>query len=298
MSARLFQEAGSHPLRIKSPAKVNLTLEVLGRRPDGYHDVQSVMVPIDLSDILYLALTENKRIEVSCNRREIPVDERNLACRAGRLILEAIGKRLGLQIRIQKNIPVGAGLGGGSSNAAATLMGLNRLFAAHLTQSELMSMAIKLGADVPFFVLGRPALATGVGERLEVLAGLPRFWFLLVYPGIRVSTKWAYERLNLWLTNPSDHNINMPAFPKDIGNLGCFLRNDLERPVLAEYPVLQLIKQRLLDVGATASLMSGSGSTIYGLFSARREARQAYEQLKREYSGKDWKVFLARSIGY
>lgn len=254
-------------------------------------------MPIDLSDDLHINLTEDERIGVSCTRTDIPEDDRNLAYKAGLLILEAIGKRKGFQIRIQKRIPVGAGLGGGSSNAASTLMGLNKLLAAQLTHSELMKMAIKLGADVPFFIFGRPALVTGIGERLEALSDLPRFWFLLVYPGIRISTQWAYERLNLWLTNPGDH-INMAAFSWDITNLGRFLRNDLEKAVVKEYPVLQWIKQRLSDLGAAVSLMSGSGSTIYGLFSARRDAKQAHDQLRKDFHGEDWEVFLARSIGY
>jgi len=293
----LFQKAGSHSLLIKSPAKVNLRLEVLARRSDGYHNIRTVMVPIDLSDVLHIALTEDDRIEVSCSQADLPVDEKNLAYRAGLLILQGIGKGKGFHIRIEKRIPVGAGLGGGSSNAASTLLGLNRLLEAHISDSDLMRMATKLGADVPFFLHGRPAVATGIGERLETLTGLPRFWFLLVYPGIPVSTQWAYERLNLWLTNPRDH-INMPAFSWETRSLGQFLQNDLERAVVEEYPVLQWIKQRLLGVGAAASLMSGSGSTVYGLFSVGEKARHAYDRIKTEFKERDWKVFLARSIGY
>ncbi|NIO03845.1 MAG: 4-(cytidine 5'-diphospho)-2-C-methyl-D-erythritol kinase [Proteobacteria bacterium] len=297
MPLHLFQEAGPHSLLVRSPAKVNLTLEVLGKRSDGYHNIRSVMVPIDLSDVLHITLTEDDRVQVSCDRAEIPQDEENLAYRAGLLVLKAIGKRRGFHIRIQKRIPAGAGLGGGSSNAAAALMGLNRLLAARLSRSEMMRIGANLGADVPFFVLGRPALATGVGERLEALHGVPRFWLVLVYPGIHIASRWAYERLNLWLTNPSDH-IKMPAFSWNVSTLGRRLRNDLEKAVLEEYPVLEWIKQRLLSIGAAASLMSGSGSTIYGLFSGRREAEEAYDRLKRDFDDRDWEVFLAQSIGY
>ncbi len=297
MSVPVNQEAGSASLVIKSPAKVNLTLEVLGRRSNGYHNIRSVMVPIDLSDILCIELTEDDRVRLSCSGMDIPQDEDNLAYRAGLLMLEAVGKRRGFQIQIQKTIPVGAGLGGGSSNAASTLLGLNQLLGAQLSRSELMRIAINLGADVPFFVLGRPALATGIGEKLETLDGLPRFWFVLVYPGIPVSSRWAYERLNFWLTNPGDH-INMPAFFRDIRSLGRHMTNDLEKAVLEEYPILRWIKQRLLGEGAVASLMSGSGSTIYGLFSKRRAAEEAYEQLRKECNDRGWEVFLARSIGY
>jgi 4-diphosphocytidyl-2-C-methyl-D-erythritol kinase len=296
MSAPLLRNARSSSLVIKSPAKVNLRLEVLGRRPDGYHDIRSIMVPISLSDALHIALTNDKRVQVSCNQADLPVDDRNLAYRAGLLILQATGKREGVQIRIRKRIPTGAGLGGGSSNAASTLLGLNRLLEARLTRGDLIEMAVKLGADVPFFIVGRPALATGIGERLEPLAGLPRFWLVLVYPGISVSSRWAYERLNLWLTNSLDH-INMPPFSWDISNLRRFLRNDLETGVIEKYPILRWIKRRLLDLGAAACLMSGSGSAVYGVFSAREGARQVCEQLKKEFRGRDWEVFLTRSVG-
>jgi 4-diphosphocytidyl-2-C-methyl-D-erythritol kinase len=160
-----------------------------------------------------------------------------------------------------------------------------------------MEIATRIGADVPFFILGRPALATGIGERLEVLGGLPRFWFVLVFPGIHVSTPWAYNQLKLSLTNSRDH-INIPAFSWDISALGRFLQNDLEDVVLEEYPILRWIKQRLLSVGAAASLMSGSGSTVFGLFFVRAEAEEAWRQLEREFVGRDWRVFLAQGIGY
>jgi len=255
------------------------------------------MVPIDLHDTLHIALTENDGIEVSCSRAEVPVDDRNLAYRAGLRILEKTRKRKGIEIRIEKRIPVEAGLGGGSSNAASTLLGLNRLLGTGLSRGELMAMAKELGADVPFFVLGRPALATGIGETLQELAELPSFSFLLVYPGIRISTRWAYERLNLWLTNPREH-INIPAFSWDISNLDLFLRNDLENVVIGKYPVLRSIKETLLTLGAAGSLMSGSGSTVFGVFLAWQEAEQAYEKLKKEFEGREWEVFLVRSCGH
>jgi 4-diphosphocytidyl-2-C-methyl-D-erythritol kinase len=140
-------------------------------------------------------------------------------------------------------------------------------------------------------------VATGVGERLEPLTGLPRLWFVLVYPGFGVSTRWAYERVNLWLTKINNH-ISMSAFPYDISNLGEFLANDLEKGVEEEYPVLRWIKNRLLAVGSAASLMSGSGSTVFGLFLGRERAEQAYHQVKQEFEGRGWDVFLARSIAH
>jgi 4-diphosphocytidyl-2-C-methyl-D-erythritol kinase len=284
-------------LFIQSPAKVNLRLEVLSKRSDGYHNIRSVMVPIDLSDRIHIVLTEDGAKDVTCTQVGVPHDERNLAYRAACLILDQIGEGRGFRINIKKKIPVGAGLGGGSSNAASTLLGLNRLLGSPLTSGDLMEIATHIGADVPFFILGRPALATGMGERLEALRGLPRFWFILVFPGISVSTRWAYDRLKLWLTRPRDHT-NIPAFSWDVGTLGRFLHNDLERVVFESYPILQWIKQRLLGVGAAASLMSGSGSTVYGVFLARAKAQEAWRQLKGEFACRDWGVFLARSIGY
>jgi len=292
-----FQKIGEYSLRVRSPAKVNLRLEVLSKRADGYHNIRTAMVPIDLVDVLEIALTDDGAIRVHCSRADLPVDERNLAYRAASVFLRATGRRTGVQIGIEKRIPVSAGLGGGSSNAAGTLCGMNRLLGAPLSQTDLLELASEIGADVPFFVYGRPALATGIGERLEPLTGLPRFWFVLVDPGISVSARWAYERANLWLTNRDDH-INMRAFPYDISNLDRFLINDLEKGVEQEYPVLRWIKSRLLTVGSTASLMAGSGSTVYGLFLGRERAEEAYQQLKSEFEGRRWDVFLARSIGY
>ena len=166
-----------------------------------------------------------------------------------------------------------------------------------LTQTDLLKLAPEIGADVSFFVYGRPAVATGVGERLEPLTGLPRFWFVLVYPGFGVSTQWAYKKVNLWLTNINNH-ISMSAFPYDISNLGEFFVNDLEKGVEEEYPVLRWIKNRLLAVGSAASLMSGSGSTVYGVFLRRDRAQRAYHQLKEEFERRGWDVFIARSIAH
>jgi len=291
-----LQRGRSPSILIRSPAKVNLRLEVLARRPDGYHDIRSVMVPVGLFDLLHIVLTEKEGIHLSCSQQDLPVDERNLAFRAGLLMLEAAGKRQGVEIRIEKRIPVAAGLGGGSSNAAATLVGLNRLLKTNLSRVDLMAMAGELGADVPFFVFGRPALATGIGGDLEQLTRLPRLWFLLVYPGISISTKWAYEKLNFRLTKRGDH-INMPTFFWDIGNLAGLLRNDLERAVLQEYPVLEGIKKSLLRAGAVGALMSGSGSTVYGLFLAKEKAKDAYGELKEEFGKRDWEIFLTQNIG-
>ena len=253
------------------------------------------MVPIDLVDVLDMGLTDDETIRVVCSRDDVPVDDRNLAYQAAAVLLKVTGRQTGVRIDITKRIPVGAGLGGGSSNAAATLCGINRLLGYPPNQTELLKLAPELGADVSFFVYGRPAVATGVGERLEPLTGLPRFWFVLVYPGFGVSTRWAYERVNLWLTNISNH-ITMSAFPYDISNLGEFFVNDLEKGVEEEYPVLRWIKKRLLAVGSAASLMSGSGSSVYGLFLGREKAEAAYHQVKKEFEGRGWEVFLARSI--
>lgn len=293
----MFQKAGAHAVLVKSHAKVNLSLEVLARRPDGYHDIRTVMVPLDLYDTLHITVTGSHQVEVSCGRSDLPTDQRNLAYKAGFLMLEVTGSRRGVRIQIKKRIPIGAGLGGGSSNAASTLVALNELLDAHLSRLDLMKMAARLGADVPFFVFGRPALATGVGEELEEVTGLPRLWFVLVYPGIRISTQWAYQKAESWLTSPGNHT-NISAFSWDPNEVARLLKNDLERGVVEAYPLLQWIKEKLLAAGAAGAMMSGSGSTVYGLFFAREAAEKAYKRVKEEFEGKAWDVFLARSSGY
>ena len=186
-------------LKILSPAKINLFLHATGRRPDGYHNIISLMCCIGLYDIISIGF-KAKKITVTCNDPDVPDDERNLAFLAAERFFKNLGKNHGLSILIEKHIPVGSGLGGGSSNAAAVLLSLNRYYQCPFSQDELMSMGLSIGADIPFYVFNQPAIATGIGEKLKAFDRLGRFWVVLIYPGFSVSTEEIYKNLDLGLT--------------------------------------------------------------------------------------------------
>lgn len=283
-------------LRLTCPAKVNLSLEVLGRRPDGYHELRSVMVPTSLADDLYLRLASEPGIRVTVEGADLPGGPDNLAHRAAALFIDAIGERArGIELRLVKRIPVGGGLGGGSSNAASTLLGLNRLLGAGLGEAALAALALRLGADVPFFLSGRPALATGIGERLTPLPPFPPLWMVLLNPGFAVSTAWVYHELDATAgggdgLTPSDGQVTIDRFLEGPASAGRVLRNDLERVTLRAYPVLRELKAELSACGAVGTLMSGSGPTVFGIFLDEHAARLGYERLRK---GADRRAFLA-----
>ncbi|MGH7817555.1 MAG: 4-(cytidine 5'-diphospho)-2-C-methyl-D-erythritol kinase, partial [Candidatus Binatia bacterium] len=204
-----------------------------------------------------------------------------LAYRAARLLLETAKSDQSVQIEIRKRIPVGAGLGGGSTDAAATLVGLNRLLKLGLSGKQLERLGLKLGADVPFFIRGRPARARSIGERLQPLPQLRRRWIVIVYPGFPVSTGWVYGNLPAKLTKPSV-NTSIASLLTGPGNLGNMLVNDLESVVLGRYRRIGSLKNKLLRAGAAGSLMSGSGSSVFGVFSSKQKAEQAFRQLRQE----------------
>jgi 4-diphosphocytidyl-2-C-methyl-D-erythritol kinase len=277
-------------VKIRAPAKINLNLRVVGRRRDGYHLIDTIMLPVSLYDELEIrkirSPVDNKKtkdgmIEVSCDHPLVPGGEKNIVYRAARLIMQQTDKQQQVQIHIRKRIPVGAGLGGGSADAAATLIGLNRLLTVRLSAAKLEKLALSLGADVPFFIRARPARARGIGERLYPLHGIPSFWLVIVYPGFPVSTAWAFKKLPPTLTKPPV-NTSIPTSLKRFDRLAKLLVNDLESVTLKRYPKIQLLKDRLLHQGAAGSLMSGSGSSVFGIFSSRREARKALRRLLQE----------------
>ena len=285
----------SPQLTVKAPAKINLFLRVVGRRPDGYHEIESFMQKVELSDQLHL-FAVGEKISLACPNSSLPEDEGNLVFRAAQLFFKTVGKQPGVRIVLEKNIPVAAGLGGGSSDAAAALHGLNRLFAGNLTQGQLQEMALNLGADVPFFV--KPcsaALATGIGERLQEAEPLTDIWIILLNPGFPVSTKWVYENLPLTTnTNPyilargrklpEDFFSNLLALTAEQGN-------DLEAVTVKRYPQIGEIKETMKQAGAAAALMSGSGPTVFGLFLSEKTATNSLGILTRQY-GKN--VFLTK----
>ncbi|MEA1971328.1 MAG: 4-(cytidine 5'-diphospho)-2-C-methyl-D-erythritol kinase [Thermodesulfobacteriota bacterium] len=274
----------------QSPAKVNLFLKVLGKRSDGYHDILSLMQRISLCDEMRFDLKGN-RVKVICPGGLIPENKNNIAYRAAEAILSNASCHSGVEITINKKIPVAAGLGGGSSNAATTLVTLNEMTGTKYSTEELMQMGARLGADVPFFVFGKTSLASGIGDRLKLVEGVPKLWFILVNPGFEVSTGDIYENLKLGLTKePIKYRI--PRFVT-MFHVAKGLYNDLEKVSLRFYPVLSDIKELLTANGALGSLMSGSGPTVFGIFRSEADAKRAERNLKEARVGS---VFRACSI--
>ena len=278
-----------------SPAKVNLRLEVLRRREDGYHEIRTVMQRISLCDTLRISLKGEQGVTVTTDSAHLPLGEGNLAYRAASSLLEEAKARIGIEIHIEKEIPVAAGLGGGSSNAATTLMGLNKILKLNFSKDRLMEVGARIGADIPFFILEKSAIATGIGEKLQPVKIQPAFWLVLVSPGWEISTRWAYEGLNLELTKRPIH-ITLPPFFKDFGEVIRILHNDLETVTVAAYPEINTIKAELLSHGAAGSLMTGSGPTVFGLFRRKRDAEIACQQLDTNYAERRWGVYLAKFI--
>ncbi len=242
-----------------SPAKLNLSLEILGERPDGYHDIRSLMVPIDLGDDVCVEVAEDfEGIECACDSPEVPGGEANLAWQAARAFLKKTGLKCGVKINIKKRVPVAAGLAGGSSNAAHTLRALNKLFERPLSDDRLEETALEIGSDVPFLLQGKPAWVEGRGERLSPVS-IPRWVYLIVNPGFGVSTAWAYKNLAL-TTAKIENSIKYLILG------GIKIVNHLEIPVFHRYPMIKELKERLETSGAKAALMSGSGPTVFGIF--------------------------------
>jgi len=277
-----------------SPAKVNLHLSVLRKREDGYHDIATLMQRISLYDELtFVSLAEG--ITINCPGSNLPVDAGNIVYRAAQAYFSYTGYKQGIAITVAKRIPVAAGLGGGSSNAATTLVTLNEMTGAGCSLEELMKLGKTLGADVPFFIFGKTAWATGIGDCLQAAENIPPRWFLLVNPGFPVSTKMVYESLNLRLTKDRI-NYSIPAFKIGMGNdVTEGLKNDLEEVTMAHHPLLNQIKQLLLSCGASGALMSGSGPTLFGIFETESQTRTAGEVLAAQGAGKWW-ICLAHSI--
>jgi 4-diphosphocytidyl-2-C-methyl-D-erythritol kinase len=279
-------------LQLDSPAKINLVLDILRKREDGYHDLRTVLQKISLHDTLRFTLTEAKGISITTTHPGLPTGKGNLVYGAARSVLQKSEFKGGVRIHIAKRIPVGAGLGGGSSNAAATLTALNRLLANSLSKKELMGMGSELGADVPFFFMKGAAVGTGIGDRLNPI-DLPRLWYILIYPNFEVSARWAYE--HFVLTEGRFH-YKIRTFPKTAREISSVLRNDLETAVSRRYPQIEMMKNLLLSSGALGALMTGSGPTVFGVFAREGGASQAYKKIRRMVKEEGWIVLKAHSI--
>jgi 4-diphosphocytidyl-2-C-methyl-D-erythritol kinase len=282
--------AGS--LHLESPAKVNLRLEILKKREDGYHELRTIFQKISLHDTLHFSLKKEREVSIAADHPKLPVGKNNLVYKAAQSMLKASGYKGGVHIEIEKRIPLGAGLGGGSSNAATTLRALNQLLEMGLPKKELMGMGLEIGADVPFFFLKSAAIGSGIGERLKNVE-LPDLWYVLIYPDFEVSTRWAYQ--NFVLTNQQFH-INLHKFLKTPDGISRILLNDLEAVVSKKYPQIGLMKKTLFSAGALGALMTGSGPTVFGLFQEERSSTVAYEKIKRMVGKKGWIVFKAHSL--
>ena len=278
-----------------SPCKVNLLLNVLGRRADGFHELETVLQPLRLFDRLRFGRAP-QGIQLTCNVPGLPTDARNLVYRAAELFLEAARVKEGVRLELQKNIPLAAGLGGGSGNAATTLLGLNELFGGPLGPEELQRLAASLGSDVPFFLQTQPALATGRGERIEPLEPFPALRgaaFLLVHPGFGIATPWAYQQLARFPQAVNGRpgrarELVARLQSADLATAGAEFYNSLEAPALEKYPLLELFQEFLRANGAAATLMSGSGSTTFAVFPNQAAAGALVEKFKSRFGQATW----------
>lgn len=286
-------------LHRQSPCKVNLLLNILGKRADGFHELETVMQPVALHDELEFSRAAGG-IQLTCSEPSLPVDSSNLIHRAAVAFLEAAKIGEGVAIHVEKRIPLAAGLGGGSGNAAHTLLGLNELFGHPLISERLQDLATALGSDVPFFLQSKPALATGRGDKITPLASFPALrgvFLLLIHPGFGISTAWAYQQLAEY----SEALKGRPGRAKkligllqdpDLPAAGTELYNSLEAPALTKYPLLALFQEFLKANGAAAALMSGSGSTTFALIKGGAAAEELREGFTAKFGDHCWTAIV------
>lgn len=278
----------------KAKAKINLTLDVLYKRPDGYHEVEMVMQSVDLSDHLLFEEREAGRITIGCSVPYIPLDNRNLAVKAAELMINCFKINKGVHILLKKNIPVAAGLAGGSSDAAATLRGLNRLWKLGLSLDQLAEIGAEIGSDVPFCVYGGTAIARGRGELIERLPAPDPLWVVLVKPPIAVSTADVYRGYNpLEVTQHPDTLGMVQALASgDMDQIVCRLGNVLETTTFKMHPEVERLKQQMMKYGALGALMSGSGPTVFAIADREGRAQRIYNALR----GFSKEVYLTRIL--
>ena len=280
----------NYDLVLPSYAKINLGLYILGKREDGYHNIWTIFQELEFHDTLFFS-THCDTLTITTSHPTLSEGKDNLIYKAVQLLKKEANCPEHVAIHLEKNIPLGAGLGGGSSNAAMTLLGLNRLFQLGLSQETLISLGAELGSDVPFFLYGGAALATGRGEEIQPLPRFPKFWILLIYPKIEISSGWAYKNLKIKLTKiqPISTVLSQLRELKITGSQKTPLKNMLEEPVMERYPIIRSIKAQLIKNGAEWALMSGSGSTVFGIFAEKKLAEHALRQMEQP----DWLMVVS-----
>ena len=303
-----------HSYSLIAPAKINLYLEIIGDRPDGYHELVMILQSIDLADRIELYPNGTQKIRVHCHHPQVPLDQSNLAYRAAQLMREEFRDTFanlgGVEINIDKRIPVAAGLAGGSADAAAVLVGINQMWQLGLTQPELQTLAAKLGSDVPFCISGGTAIATGRGEQLDPIDDLENLWVVLAkYRSLSVSTAWAYQTYKQQFSNSyisdaenvQSRTVQVHSGPlvsaiihKDGALIGKLLHNDLEKVVLPEFPQVAKLREAFEGAGGLGTLLSGSGPTIFTLCESQGQAEEIKGQVRGAIADPDLEFWLAR----
>lgn len=282
-------------LKLNAYAKINLGLDVIGRLPNGYHEVKMIMQSVGICDELTFE-KQPSGITVTTDSGELPTDENNLIYRAAKLLLDTCAVKEGVRIHLTKHIPIAAGMAGGSTDAAATLKAVNQLFRFGKTKEELMELGVKIGADVPYCILGGTALAEGIGERLTPLPPMPNCHLLVAKPDINVSTKYVYTTLDATpiLFHPDIDGMTAAILAGDLTGITAKLGNVLETVTVPAHPIISKIKEKFLELGSDGVLMSGSGPTVFGIFSDKTAAEKAYASMKQ--SSLAGQVFLTTPV--
>ena len=285
-------------IKLKALGKINLGLDVLGRRPNGYHDVRMVMQTVYLYDQILLEKTDKEGISLKTNLFYLPVNENNLAYRAAKMLIDEFTIKEGVHISLEKHIPVAAGMAGGSPNAAAVLYGMNRLFQLGLTDQELMERGVKLGADVPYCIMRGTVLAEGIGEELTPLPAMPKCHVLLAKPPISVSTQKVYEKLDAQevTEHPDIDGILLGLQTGDLKKITSSMGNVLENVTITEYPQIERIKDVMKEEGALNAMMSGSGPTVFGIYDDKMLARRAAARIREEQLAKQVHVTTMHNV--
>lgn len=287
-------------IQLKALAKINLGLDVLRRREDGYHEVKMIMQTISLHDDLEIRRTKTPGIQVKTNLFYLPTNENNLVYKAAKLLMDEYEIKDGISIQLKKRIPVAAGMAGGSADGAAVLWGINQMYGLGLSRQELMERGVKLGADVPYCILRGTALAEGIGEKLTVLPSMPKCSILIAKPGISVSTKFVYENLHANDLRPEQHpdvdQMIEALEQKDLALLCGRMGNVLETVTVPAYPAISQIKECMMKQGALGAMMSGSGPTVFGIFDDPAKAKQAERELRSSHLAKQLYVTIPYNV--